>query len=478
MDYYLHYPAIAVLFFPPAFALVEALFFGLFGVSHSTAQLTVSVFLLAVAYGTYFLIRCFVGRIAAFSTALLFLGTPIIALWGRQVMLELPAFAFLIWSCYFFLRYFVDQRSRDLYLAVLLLVIGTYTKQTVVFIVPAYLVTLYYVYRNTMFRRREVWWSGALFSAGMVPLGIFTWLWGRYNVDQSVGGPWVEYSRTSLAGWLYVPRQWPAEVGWIVVALAIVYCIGAIFWQHWRLPTQALFLFGAWLAAGYLFCTLIAIKTQRYTIFLTFTLVVFAVLAIVRGLPAKIAPYLVLILALATFSYRLIADPVPYISGYRAAAQYICSVAPADSIVLFSGSRDGSFIFNVRTTPECKNLTVIRADKLLLRVRMVRSMFGAQELGVSEDQFRQMLEQYGVSYIVIDPKFWGDLPSMQMLARLVHKDQFKLLTTIPISGNDKHDDLQLEIYRNLGPLSTGKRLLRVEIPVSGITIEGQVGKEK
>src|SRR5271157_5060438 len=85
-DYYLQYPAVTVLFYPPLFALVEAVFFSLFGVSHAVAQLTVSAFFLATAYGAYFLTRRWVGRVAAFSTTLLFVGTPCMALWGRQVV--------------------------------------------------------------------------------------------------------------------------------------------------------------------------------------------------------------------------------------------------------------------------------------------------------------------------------------------------------------------------------------------------------
>ena len=112
MDYYIQYPAITVLFYPPLFALVEAVFFSLFGVSHSTAQLTVSAFLLATAFGAYFLTRRWVGRVAAFSTALLFIGSPAMALWGRQVMLEIPAFAFLIWSLLFLLPVFGFCKRR------------------------------------------------------------------------------------------------------------------------------------------------------------------------------------------------------------------------------------------------------------------------------------------------------------------------------------------------------------------------------
>jgi len=87
--------------------------------------------------------------------------------------------------------------------------------------------------------------------------------------------------------------------------------------------------------------------------------------------------------------------------------------------------RDGSFIFNVRSIPECKNLTVIRADKLLLKVAISRQLFGVQEYGVTEVKFREMLGHYGVHYIVIEPDFWADLKSMQMLVGLLHQRQFQ-----------------------------------------------------
>ncbi len=478
MDYYLQYPAIVVLFYPPLFAVVEGVFFSIFGVSPATAQLTVSAFLLATACGAYLLTRQWVGRVAAFSTALLFIGTPAMALWGRQVMLEIPAFAFLIWSCYFFFRYLDAGESHDLYLLLAFVLAGIYTKQTVIFIVPAYLLTLYFVYRNALFRRKEFWWATVLFVVGVIPLAVVTLLWGRLNVQTAAGGGWVEYSRLSLAGWVYVARQWSHQVGWIVMGLAIVYGIGATLWKRWRLPGPVLFFLAAWLVAGYLFFTLIALKVPRHTIFLIFALVFFAVLAIVRGLPAKIAPYGAVALAVGVFTHTVLVEHVPYVSGYRAAVQYVCSVAAPGSVILFSGLRDGSFIFNVKSTPECKNLTVIRADKLLLSVPEDRRLFGVRELGVSESGFKDMLGRYSVRYVVLEPSFWNDLQSMQMLVRVLHQDQFKLLTTIPVSGNRERDESQLEIYQNLGPISQGKNLLRVDLPAYGITVEGKVGQER
>ena len=477
MDYYLQYPAVTVLTYPPLFALVEAVFFALFGISNAVAQLTVSAFFLAAAWGAYFLARRWVGRILALATALLFIGTPVMVLWGRQVMLEIPTFAFLLWSTYFFFAYLDTNKPRYLYLTVVLVLAAAYTKQPAVFIVLAYLVTLYAVYKNSLFRRGEFWWSGILFVAGLVPLVLYTWLWGRTNMQQAVGGGWVQHSRLSPTTWSYVASyEWPRQVGWFVLALAVIYCLGCIARKQWRPPKPALFFLLAWLVAGYVFFTVIAVSSQRYTIFLVFPLAFFAILAIAKFVPVRVASYVALAFAAGGFGYTLVRYPAPHISGYRDAAHYVCSTAPPDSVVLFSGLRDGSFVFNVKSQPECKNLTVIRADKLLLKVAIHRQLFGVQELGVTEDKFREMFGRYGIRYIVVEPTFWNDLQSMQMLVRVLHQDQFKLLTTVPVSSNRDHGERQLEIYEYLGPMLREKSILKVELPVSGISVEGKVGQ--
>jgi 4-amino-4-deoxy-L-arabinose transferase-like glycosyltransferase len=479
IDYYLQYPAVTALTYPPLFALVEAGFFGIFGVSNTTAQLTVAFFLLLTAFGAYLLARRWMDRVAALATALLFIGTPVMALWGRQVMLEIPTFAFLLWSCYFFFVYLDSNKPRYLLLVILLVLAAADTKQPAVFILPAFLLTLYFVQGNGMFRRAEFWWSAAFFAAGIAPLVLFTWLWGRANMQQAVGGGWIKHSRLSLATWSYVAAfEWPRQLGWAVLTLALIYCAGCVIRKQWRLSKPALFFLIAWLVTGYAFFTLISVSSQRYTIFLVFPLVVFSIAAIVQGLPPKIAPYVALVFAAGSFAYTVATKPVPYISGYRAAAQYVCSMASPDSVVLFSGIRDGSFIFNVRSMPECKNLTVIRADKLLLKVAIHRDLFGVQEFGVTEARFKEMLGHYGVHYIVIEPDFWPDLKSMQMLLALLRQDQFKLLTKIPVISNREHIHTVLEVYENTGPiLQGGKNLLKVELPVSGIAVEGSVGKD-
>src|SRR5262249_30799532 len=131
--YYLQYPAVTILFYPPLFPAVEAVFYFIFGISEKTALLTVAVFYLFLAIGAWRLFSRWLDRWTAVAAAIFFIALPEIALWGRQVMLEIPASAALVWSIDLFLRWLDDARPRHLYAAALVLLAGLYIKQTIIF---------------------------------------------------------------------------------------------------------------------------------------------------------------------------------------------------------------------------------------------------------------------------------------------------------------------------------------------------------
>src|SRR5215469_17800068 len=57
MQYYVKYPALTILFYPPLFYLISAPFYAVFGVSHATALAVVLVHYFALALGLYFIAR-------------------------------------------------------------------------------------------------------------------------------------------------------------------------------------------------------------------------------------------------------------------------------------------------------------------------------------------------------------------------------------------------------------------------------------
>src|ERR1700756_5217609 len=197
------------------------------------------------------------------------------------------------------------------------------------------------------------------------------------------------------------------------------------------------------------FFSLIALKEPRHTVFLLIPAAIFAIESLRAILPARFASYAALAVSLFCFTQTIYAQHVPSVRGYQEAVDYVASHAPRDSVVLFSGYRDGSFIFDLRTREDRRDLSILRADKLLLRVAIKREL-GVAERGITEAQLTEMLNRFGVTYVVNQPNFWIDLSSMQHLQNVLHTNQFKRVATIPIVANVDHVDQELEIYQNLG----------------------------
>ena len=470
MNYYLKYPALAILFYPPLFPLVEGGFFGIFGVSLFTAQLTVAAFYLALAWGAYVLCRRWMNMWEATAATLLFIGLPEVAFWGRQVMLEIPACAFLVWGAVFFLWYLDEHKRKWIYGMAVFLAAGAYTKQTVLFILPALVWMLWRRYGWRMLRNGSLWGAGALLVALVLPLAAVNFSFARLNVGSVVGGQWSSLPIFSWAGWTFYARHFPGQTNWSVVILAVAGLACAVVKKRWWGEGETFL--GAWLIVGYVFFSLIALKEPRHTVLILLPLAFLAVQAFVRLAPARIVPWLALAFAGASFGNTLWRHPAPYVDGYGQAADYVAARAPRGSVVLFSGYRDGSFVFDIRRQVRRPDLWVLRADKLLLRVPQRREL-GLEELNVSEDETFAIMNRYGVSYVVNQANFWDDLKNMQQLQRVLHSSQFRKVATIPVVSNVNHEDRELEIYENLGYSGVNRReRIRLDLPIIGVQVEG------
>ncbi|MBV8168717.1 MAG: glycosyltransferase family 39 protein, partial [Alphaproteobacteria bacterium] len=331
-QYYLRYPALTILFYPPLFYLLSAPFFAVLGVSHAAALVPVMLGYFAFGCGSYAVLLRWVGRASALAGALLLMGAPIVALWGRQVMLELPCLAFLIWGVWLLLRYADRGAPRDLYGAAALVLCALYTKQTVVFMaVPLAMLVL--AARPRALRDRHVWITAALLGVGLIPLAWLTWKFGSANVQSVAGVDDSVVSRASLAGWLWYLRGLPEQLGWPTVLLAVAGLAGAARWRSWRLPARDAWFLALWFVAGYLLFSAIDLKDLRFSMAILFPVVVAAVLPLDRltggdAAIRAIGPVAIGALALAS---SLVEHPVPRIAGYREAVDLIADRAPPDS---------------------------------------------------------------------------------------------------------------------------------------------------
>lgn len=472
-QYYVQYPALTILFYPPLFYLVSAPFFALFGVSHATALAVVIVHYIALASGVYAMARRWLSFPVALAVGLSVMAVPELALWGRQVMLEIPAMAFAVWSLVVLRRYCDDARSVLLYGGAFLLLCAIYTKFSAIFLVPVAALILLVANGTQLLRNRHTWICAALFAIGFVPIALLTLKFGQTNIQSAVALPSSYVDRTSLGGWIWYALKLPQQLGWPILIVALLGIPVALFNRRGFTKVDYALLLG-WLLVGYLFFSAIDLKEPRHSTLILPPLLILAGITVERLLPTRVSMIAIMLMVVGTGVYTWRYVPVLAVTGYQEAAAWIAKNTPTNSVVLFSGYRDGSFIFNLRTHDDRRDLYVIRADKLLLEIAVRREAHVNQK-SFTAAQIGEMLDRYGVRYVVAQTDFWSDLEVMANLQHQLHSDQFEVVATIPVTANFPHEDKELRIYRNTHPLAATRPELKLDLPIIGRSVEGQIG---
>jgi hypothetical protein len=462
--YYAQYPALTILFYPPLFYAISAPFYALFGVSHEVALLVVALHYIAYGLGCWRLARFWLDSTGALAFALLMLALPEIAFWGRQIMLEVPAFAFLVWSAVAFLKHWQNGSRAGLYGAAALLVLAMYTKISVAYVGRVYALLLAWHHRLALFSQRDHWAVLALSAIGLVPLVVLTLKFGQANVQSVSGVADTVASRVALEGWLWYARQFPRQLGWPLLLASGAGLLWALTTQRQAPWFAGVRFWLLWLVVGYVFYSLIDLKEARHSVYLLPALVFFAVGAVQHLLPRPYSSAALLVLLVATVATTVFLRPVYYVDGYAKAVDVVAKLAPKDSVVLFSGYRDGSFVFNLREREDRRDLSVLRADKILLSLA-VRRELGVEEKPMTDEQLAQLINDSGVHYVVMQPGFWTDLEAMRRFERVVKSPQFEEVLRVPTPANHKAHETELVIYRNLGPVGPKPDKLNIELKI-------------
>lgn len=473
VDYYLQYPALTILFYPPLFYVFEAAAYALFGVSHAVAQATVSLFALLLGAATYALLRPTFPRWSSLGASLLVIGGPEIAQWGRQVMLDVPAYALVVTGVLFFARYLRAERPAALYLAVTAVLAAVYIKLNAAFIAPVLAIVLVIEKGPRVLRDRHALGAAALGAAGLVPALFLTLRYGAANM-QSVTGRAADLPLTDIGAWLFYIERIPGYLGYVASALAACGIVLLVLRRFTPLEPWFARLLALWLGFGYLFFSAIGVREPRHGMMLAFPLVVFAIVALHRLLPGRLAPPAATGLGAATLLYSLVLDPVPAVHGYEKVADYIASHAPANAVIVFSGYRDGNFVFDLRTHEERRDISTIRADKLLLRIAVERAR-GVAQADLDEKQIAETLRELGVSLIAVQPGFWNDLQEMARFSSVLRSPDFEPVARFRITGAATPGEDTIEIYKPTYPVEQHPRKLLLEMPIIGQTFRGEVG---
>lgn len=506
-SFYLKYPAIAIVFYPPLFAVAEAGVFALFGGSHLSAQLTVMIFFFALAVGCYRLSRRSLSPPLSLTVCFLFIGAHEVAFWGRQVMLEIPTYAFLIGSIHYLIEFIEKGKAKYLYVATLLFVCGLYTKLNVVFMAPFMAFWLFSHTNVSTIKRPCMILSVVAAVVLILPLAWITVNYGKTNVGAVVGGQAAgELPRLSPAAWLYYLKRIPGQIGPFQTALLAVAAVVAIV-RRSRFTAEdrrTLLFYAGWFIWGYLFFSMISLKEPRHTIFLLFPLIFLSVFIITRGIlddsrgeggfrpsPSR-AEVGVLIVGVAILANTIFADEVPFVRNHHEAARFVSDRTPEGYRVLIHSYWDGNFIFSLWCERRGEtDIPTLRSDKLLLSMAVKRSM-GVAEKALSDAEIVRMLDDFGVYYLVCETGFWSDLDIMDRFETLLATSpRFAEVRRIPLEtgfvspkylpryraaayretadSDAPSKGAELVVYRNLNA-RLPVRPLHIDVPIIGITI--------
>ena len=229
--------------------------------------------------------------ITALGAALMLMGAPEIALWGRQVMLDIPAMALLVWgvwACAKFMRAGRGARSRFRRGAA---AGGALYQIQCGLHRPCADAGACCRQGRRILRDRRVLWTGLAAAIGALPAVWLALNFGMANF-QSVDDLAGELPRWSLAAWQFYPDLLPQILGWPVLALALA---GAGLLLSGRLPAfkspgaggwPAWLLLG-WIALGYAFFTAIAVREPRHILTVMPPFAILAASALDRLLPRR-----------------------------------------------------------------------------------------------------------------------------------------------------------------------------------------------
>jgi hypothetical protein len=443
-SYYQQYPAINVGFYPPFLYLSSVPFLTIFGASHAVSQAVVTLYALGAGVMVYLICQQAIDKLSALATALAVMAMPAMALWSRQVQLDVPALALLLATAWALIGYLQTGRSRWLRATALFLGLAMLTRVQAGYAAPA--VGLLALFHLTLERRSLRVWVGAacLFLALALPSIASVIYFSRVTGTLAGAMPGMP-ALWSVDNWTWYARELPDQIsmplvfllvaGLVCAAITVVRCGLSI-----QMKVVAAFALASWV-----FFTVVSNKEPRFNLpslpFL-FMLAAFGLYQ-VSAMLARV----LLVLAATWLCYLSVAvAQVPVVDGFREAAKLAQQYTPQGRNILISAHRDGNFVFDMRTMSERRDIGVRRADKLFVEINVMRQL-GIKDQNLDERGVKAVLDKEQVAVIVAQTGYLAVQPSMQAFQRVLDEgEEFRIVGKVPMRGEVRKDETELVIY--------------------------------
>jgi hypothetical protein len=453
--YYAQYPAVAILHWPPLFYVFEAISYLVLGPSVVSARLTVIFFSILLLYQWFRLVEELQDSYtAAISTAVLGL-LPMVLLFEKTVMLEIPSLALCVAAIRHWIRYLDQGRRSSLYAFGFWLTAALLCKQTSVYLVVFCALTLL-----ATRKWKRIFSLDALAVAGMVAvlagpfLVLMLFLQGK-AVAKDLGSH-------RMSGWeriSYYPSTLPSS---FPPALLVLAGLGLLLAWRWNKRGQTV-LMVCWILAGYLTFSWFGQKEARFSIYWFPPLVYFGIGLLTQFFQVprlRLAMRAVAVLVVAVLVVPAWSQQRPYISGYKNVAAELVNQYHA-GIVLFDGPVPGNFVFFMRALDPARHFLILRK---VLYADDIRPGEGSEEFLHSSEELAEAFRRDGIRFVVVSENLPTRFNSQSILREQLHSDQFQLLGRFHIESNEPSWKTEsLLLYENKRWAPPADKVLRIRM---------------
>ena len=442
--YYQQYPAINIGFYPPFLYLSSLPFLAVFGPTHAVSQAVVTLYALGAGVMVYLICQQTMDKLSALATALAVMAMPAMALWSRQVQLDVPALALLLAAAWALIAYLQSGRSRWLLLTALFLGLAMLTRMQAGYAAPA--AGLLALFHRTPQRPPLRVWVGAtvLFLALALPSVGSALYFSKVTGNLAGAMPGMP-ALWSLDNWTWYAKALPEQVSMPAVFLIVVGLAGTLVAAARDGLSVQMKVVAAFAISSWVFFSVVSNKEPRFNLPSLPFLFMFTAFGLYQ-LSALLARVL-LVLAAAWLCYLSVAvAQVPVADGFREAAKLAQQHTPQGQNVLISAHRDGSFIFDMRTMGNRRDIGVRRADKLFVEINIMRQL-GIKDQNLDRAGVKAILDDQRVAVVVAQTGYLDDQRSMQAFQALLNEGAgFRVVGRVPMSGELRKDEGELVVY--------------------------------
>ncbi|HZO99808.1 MAG TPA: glycosyltransferase family 39 protein [Terriglobia bacterium] len=453
LNYYMQYPGIGVLIWPPFFHFLEGLLMLAFGIRFLVCKILIVLLALTACAYLFQLIRLTHDAKRAATATLLFAFSPLIFAYSQQVMLEIPTLAFALAATYHFHRFLSENRRRDLVLAALASALAALTRFDAVYLLVFFCFVLVFRKRFGILRRKDV-----LLSLTGALLAVFPAYWLSYlnfgwmQLSFVGGDPNArQASFLGLKNLLFYPAYIPQQIGWFALlpaAAGFCWCL-----RKPQRPASSLYI--VMLLATYLTFTPLGDKDPRHAIYWVPALALFAAEGIfvlsgwIRSAWPRVA---ITAFIVGGTAWPSVTSPAPYVRGYAKAAEYVLRHSSRLRSCLFVGELNINFMGQVRRRDPDRRLWVVRFEKLFCGL-VCEPDVPLSNYVKSDEDVLAMAYVYDPEFLVLETRRWYTPFALSDYLRQVvasHPERFQLQADIPLETNvPKVKGIHLLVYQNL-----------------------------